>query len=450
LRELFGTPTRALVLAGLGASFLASFDLLIVVSALPSAARDVGNIDNYALAAGAYSVASVVGMPLAGIVNDRIGPLRTLLVGSGVFFVGTILGGTATSMDQIAAGRLLQGFGGGFLLSVPLVLWTAYLPRHLERHGFAVNAAVWAISAVIGPPTGALLVALVDWRAVFWVNLPLLALTLYFALRGFKGRAFTPHEHARANVLGPCLLGAFALGLPSPWPLISIPFALAFLWQETHTDRPLIPRHRSGYATCLIALSAGVAFTGGTTVITLALQAGSGWSVFWASFPLLMSSLTWTIGTGLVTHLDWSLRRIVTVGTTVVAAGTLAMAIPVSSGLAIAIGFTISGFGMGFASPALFPAALSDDEGREGRDTSAVTTARQLGAGIGAALAGFVLLETVPHTVLKAAENGDSPLPELHDAAGLAFGLLGLIVLLSLPATRAIRVAPRRTRAAAE
>ena len=188
LRELFGPATRAIVLAGLVASFLASFDLLIVVSALPSAARDVGDIDNYALAAGAYSVASVVGMPLAGAVNDRIGPLRTLLVGSGVFFVGTVVGGTATSMDQIAAGRLLQGFGGGFLLSVPLVIWTAYLPRHLERYGFAVNAAVWAISAVIGPPIGALLVALVDWRAVFWVNLPLLALTVIFALRGFRGQ----------------------------------------------------------------------------------------------------------------------------------------------------------------------------------------------------------------------------------------------------------------------
>ena len=105
-----------------------------------------------------------------------------------MFFVGTVVGGTATSMDQIAAGRLLQGFGGGFLLSVPLVIWTAYLPRHLERYGFAVNAAVWAISAVIGPPAGALLVALVDWRAVFWVNLPLLALTLIFALRGFRGK----------------------------------------------------------------------------------------------------------------------------------------------------------------------------------------------------------------------------------------------------------------------
>jgi hypothetical protein len=119
-----------------------------------------------------------------------------------------------------------------------------------------VNAAVWAISAVIGPPTGALLVALVDWRAVFWINLPLLALTVFFALRGFQGRVSTPHSHQRANIVGPCLLGGFALALllPSPWPLVSVPLALTFFWQETHTDRPLIPRHRSGYAAAHRAL----------------------------------------------------------------------------------------------------------------------------------------------------------------------------------------------------
>ena len=185
-------------------------------------------------------------------------------------------------------------------------------------------------------------------------------------------------------------------------------------------------------------------------MITLALQAGSGWSVFWASFPLLASSLTWTIGTG-----PRDAPRLVAAAhhhasaPSIVAAGTLAMAIPVSSGLAIAIGFTISGFGMGIASPALFPAALSDDQGREGRDTSAVTTARQLGAGIGAALAGFVLLRDRARTrCCRAAEDGDAPLPKLHDAAGLAFGLLGLIVLLSLPRdARHPRRAAARSRA---
>jgi predicted MFS family arabinose efflux permease len=185
-------------------------------------------------------------------------------------------------------------------------------------------------------------------------------------------------------------------------------------------------------------------------VITLVLQAGSGWSVFWAAVPLLTSSVAWTVGTGLVTRLDWTLRRIIGTGTAVVALGTLVMAIPVDGGLAVALGFMLAGFGMGLASPALFPAVLSDDHGLEGRDTSAVTTARQLGAAIGAALAGFVLLETVPHAVLQAAEDGRSPLPELHDAAGLAFGVLGLLVLLSLPAVRSVRLTPRRSQPAPE
>ena len=294
--------------------------------------------------------------------------------------------------------------------------------------------------------------ALVDWRAVFWVNLPLLALTVFFALRGFHGRVFTPHSHRRANIVGPFLLGGFALALllPSPWPLISVPLALAFFWQETHTDRPLHP-----------APSLGLRGVHHRALRRHRVHGRHDRDHAGAAGGLrLVGILGLVPAAPLEPRVDdrngtrdaprWSLRRIVAVGTFVVAAGTLAMAIPVSGGLAIAIGFTISGFGMGFASPALFPAALSDDEGREGRDTSAVTTARQLGAGIGAALAGFVLLETVPKAVLTAAQNGVSPLPELHDAAGLAFGLLGLIVLLSLPVTRGIRIAPRRSRAAAE
>ena len=120
-----------------------------------------------------------------------------------MFCVGTVIGGTATSMEQIAAGRLLQGFGGGFLLSVPLVIWTAYLPRHLERYGFAVNAAVWAISAVIGPPTGRCSWRSLDWRAVFWVNLPLLALTLLFTVARLQG----PPVHAASRTRAPTSSG---------------------------------------------------------------------------------------------------------------------------------------------------------------------------------------------------------------------------------------------------
>ena len=112
-RALLQPDLRALVLGGLGASFLASFDLLIVVTALPSAARDLGGIGGYAFAAAAYAVAQVTGQPIGGALSDRAGPWRTLLVGSASFAVGTAIGGSATSLTMIAVARLVQGFGGG-------------------------------------------------------------------------------------------------------------------------------------------------------------------------------------------------------------------------------------------------------------------------------------------------------------------------------------------------
>ena len=63
------------MLGGLGASFLASFDLLLVVTALPSAARDLGGIGGYAFAAAAYAVAQVTGQPIGGALSDRAGPV---------------------------------------------------------------------------------------------------------------------------------------------------------------------------------------------------------------------------------------------------------------------------------------------------------------------------------------------------------------------------------------
>ena len=151
-RALLAPDLRALVLGGLGASFLASFDLLLVVTALPSAARDLGGIGGYAFAAAAYAVAQVTGQPIGGALSDRAGPWRTLLVGSAAFAVGTAIGGSATSLTMIAVARLVQGFGGGLLLSVPPVLWTLYVPHRLQPHAFGLNSAVWSISALIGPP----------------------------------------------------------------------------------------------------------------------------------------------------------------------------------------------------------------------------------------------------------------------------------------------------------
>ena len=99
-------------------------------------------------------MAQVTGQPIGGALSDRAGPWRTLLVGSASFAVGTAIGGSATSLTMIAVARLVQGFGGGLLLSVPPVIFTLYVPSRLQPHAFGLNSAVWGISALIGPPSG--------------------------------------------------------------------------------------------------------------------------------------------------------------------------------------------------------------------------------------------------------------------------------------------------------
>jgi MFS family permease len=437
-RALLQPDLRALVLGGLGASFLASLDLLLVVTALPSAARDLGGIGGYAFAAAAYAVAQVTGQPIGGAVSDRAGPWRTLVLGSAVFAAGTAIGGSAGSLEMIAIARLVQGFGGGLLLSVPPVLWTLYIPSRLQPHAFGLNSAVWGISALIGPPLGALLTGTLGWRFVFWVNLPALALMLSLGYLGLRGRRPPAATDTPFAFVGPALLGLTVLALLTR-PLLAIPAALAFVVSERRTLLPVVPRTAWGRATCAVALANGCTFLGMEAFLPLDLQSGVGWSVFWASMPLVTAALAWTSGSMIAARLGLPLRRQIGAGSLLVAIGGVSAALPLAGGIPVAIGYTIAGFGMGLASPALFVAVLSDEQGAEGRETAAPPVARNVGSSIGLGLGGGLLLRSSSSATLRAAQLGVAPLVHLHHAARIAYLTLGLGSLAVLPAVAWIR-----------
>ncbi|MDX6538967.1 MAG: hypothetical protein QOI71_577, partial [Gaiellales bacterium] len=175
----------------------------------------------------------------------------------------------------------------------------------------------------------------------------------------------------------------------------------------------------------------------------LDLQSGVGWSVFWASMPLVSASLAWTAGSMVAARLDLTLRAQVGAGAALVAGGGLGAALPFGGGWTVAVGYTIAGLGMGLASPALFVAVLSGAPGAEGRETAAPPVARNVGSSVGIALAGGLLLAFSSSATLRAAEHGVSPLGDLHHAARLAYVALGLGSLGALPAV----IWLRRTRA---
>ena len=203
-----------------------------------------------------------------------------------------------------------------------------------------------------------------------------------------------------------------------------------------------MPRTPWGRATCVIALANGFTFLGMEAFLPLDLQSGVGWSVFWASMPLVSASLAWTAGSMLAARIGFAPRVQIGLGATLVAIGGMGSALPLATGWPVAIGYTIAGLGMGLASPALFVAVLGDEPGAEGRETAAPPVARNVGASIGIAVGGALLLHLSSSATLDAAEHGAAPLADLHHAARVAYLLLGFGSLIAVPAVAWLRDRP--------
>src|SRR5690606_26309756 len=125
-----------------------------------------------------YIVATAICLPLTGILTARFGRRQFMMVSMGGFMLASMLCGTATSLTQMVIFRILQGMFGACLPSLGQVtLIESYPP---EQHGKLLS--IWGFGAMIGPilgPTlGGYLTEALNWRWVFYVNVPICLLSL--------------------------------------------------------------------------------------------------------------------------------------------------------------------------------------------------------------------------------------------------------------------------------
>jgi EmrB/QacA subfamily drug resistance transporter len=164
--------TLALIIAS--ALFMEQLDGTILATALPSMAHTFGVSPlMMSVALTSYMLSLAVFIPASGTVADRYGARRVFCAAIAVFTVGSILCAQATTLPFLVGARLIQGMGGAMMVPVGrLVLLRAVSKQDL------VSAMSWLlvpamIGPVLGPPLGGLIVQVLSWRWIFYVNLPI-------------------------------------------------------------------------------------------------------------------------------------------------------------------------------------------------------------------------------------------------------------------------------------
>ncbi|WP_454737646.1 MDR family MFS transporter [Cupriavidus necator] len=190
-------PFRESLLAMLGVAFvvmLVALDQTVVGTALPTVVAELQGFEYYAWVATAYLLTSVITVPIFGRLGDYYGRKPFVLASIVVFLVASALCGMAPSMPFLVLARALQGIGGGMLVGTAFACIADLFPdSHVRLRWQVMLSAAFGIANAVGPSLGGVLTEWYGWRAVFYVNLPVGVLGLWFAWR------YLPHLRQQAH-----------------------------------------------------------------------------------------------------------------------------------------------------------------------------------------------------------------------------------------------------------
>ncbi|WP_405982351.1 MFS transporter [Streptomyces sp. NBC_00158] len=271
---------RLALLVSAAGAMLVALDGTVLVVVQPALRRDLGaGVAQVQWTSTAYLLAVAAFLVVAGRLGDRYGHTRLLLTGVLGFAAASAGIALAPGVGWVIALRAVQGLFGALLQPATLALLRlAYPPERLGR-AVAVRTGAIGAAAAAGPLLGGVLVALLDWRAVFLLNVPAALLIAALAL-AVRVPAPQPREPGRLGPAGPVLLAAalaaavHALsGVPEyGWTAapVLLGFAAAaglgvlFVRGERRAELPLVPaavarsRPVAAAVALLLAVSAGM------------------------------------------------------------------------------------------------------------------------------------------------------------------------------------------------
>lgn len=440
--------------------FITYVDSTVLNVALPTIERHLHtSVEGLQWISDAYLLVLASLLVLSGSVADRVGRRRIFMTGLLLFGGGSLLCSLAPDAGSLIAFRMVQALGGSMLTPVSLSIVRTVFSDPAERaRALGIWSAIFGIGVASGPILGGLLVGAVGWRSVFWMNLPVVAVTWWLAARFVpESRSPTPR---RVDVAGQVLVvstlgfSTFAVieGSSLGWgsPSIVAAFAAgaaslaALLVLEGRLRQPLLELRffRSPPFTAANAIAVGsfLVMSGFLFVNTLYLQEVRGFSPMLAGLALLpataLIATTAPIGGRLVAR--HGPRIPLLAGGVFIAAGCavlLAVGTSTSYGV-LAGGYVLLGMGLGVINPPITNTAVTGMPPDQAGVASAIASnSRQLGNVLGVAVMGAMVSHPAATSgrlgpAVAAAFTGST-----HAAWGLGVGCGVVCALIALVCT---------------
>ncbi|MFD5428931.1 MFS transporter [Streptomyces sp. NPDC127084] len=411
--------------------FLVGMDTTIVNVALPEIGQGLGaGTRGLEWVVDAYTVVLAGLLILSGALADRFGRRRIFRCGLLLFGLASLACALVPSLGLLVAARAVQGVGASMLSPVALAIVVNAMPEPQERaRAIGVWASVFGLSMAAGPVTGGALIAAFGWRAVFWINVPVVLAALVLAAM------FVPESRAerprRLDLPGQVLLTvtlvlvvgvlieAPRIGWASPaaftgYALITTATA-GFVRVELRRSEPLVDLglfRRPPFTTAVLgAMAVFIALNVSLLLNTLYLQHTRGWT------PLASGAATLPMALGATLCAPWSgilagrlgpRRPLILAGGFNAAGGLCLVNLGQDTSVPlILLAHLLIGAGFGFANAPLTNTAVNGlPPSRAGVAGAITSTARQVGAAVGIAVAGGLVAGAGPAHLAAASHPG--------------------------------------------
>nr|NNM90214.1 MFS transporter [Bacilli bacterium] len=404
-----------LVIAGLLLGiFISAMDNTVVATATGNIVSHLGGLDKIVWITAAYLMTEMAGMPIFGKLSDMYGRKRFFIFGLCMFLFGSMLCGTAQSMDQLALYRAIQGIGGGALMPIAFTIIFDVVPREQAGRFSGMFGAVFGVASIFGPLLGSFITDHISWRWIFYINVPVGIVT--FLLVTFFYHESKNHTKQRIDWWGvltlvPAIVSlTFALefgGTQYAWTsfpilagfVLTVLLFLAFILAETKASDPIVSfamfRNRAFTGSNLVGIFSGSAYIVAVIYIPIYIQGTLGGSAITAGLELLPmmlgSSLTAPLGAMFCNK--FSYRSILAPFAIVFLLGVylLTTLTPSSATWQVILYMAIVGLGIGPTFSITGMAAMGEfDASQRGAASSTNSFVRELGMTVGIVIFGVI------------------------------------------------------------